>query len=118
MLNALRCFGKSFSPADLSSATLAAGARSIAITSVRSNLGVGEDLKYVAPVNGSINRHIIPTNVTLNNYSLICQNQQRLALSQNSLLPIHNGKAAGGRNSVTPGIQRLYNQAALPSSLN
>lgn len=109
MLDALRRTGRLSCPAHLSVATPSAGAQGIDTTSVYFNLGLSESLT---------NQIVTPIGTTLKNCSLNSQIQMRLALSQNSLLPIHNGKAAGGRNSVTPGIQRLYNQAALPSSLN
>lgn len=105
MLDALRHFGKSVSPADLSAATLAAGTQSIATSPTYTNLGADESLKYAAPVKSLTNQDVIPMNTELEHYSLISQNQLRLALSQNSLLPIHNGNDAGGRKPIAAGIQ-------------
>jgi uncharacterized protein (DUF1501 family) len=56
---------------------------------------------------------VIPISTALQNYSLYAQNRQGLALSQNSLLPIHNGNDVYGLHPSLPEIQSLYNQGVI-----
>jgi hypothetical protein len=98
MLDALRRTGRLSCPAHLSVATPSAGAQGIDTTSVYFNLGLSESLT---------NQIVTPIGTTLKNCSLNSQIQMRLALSQNSLLPIHNGNDIDGRIPIKPASQSL-----------
>ncbi len=118
MLDALRRLGKFSSPADLSAATLSAGAPSISTTHLSIDAW-REELPHICqPDHELTNQSGIPDEHFTRKLQPRSPDLQRLALSQNSLLPTHNGNDSDGLHSAMPEIHSLNNQASEPPSLN
>lgn len=127
MLNALRRLGRSVPLAELSAATLAAGAQSVTITPTLTNLSVVQTLKHSATIPSVINRTPFwrvnggkgvnsTISIPLQNYSLLAQNPRSWPFPRTPRFTSTTAIASAGRVQASPKCKASTIEASLPST--